>query len=88
MLEGEVEKDGEQSITIQTFHIHTFLNLQLPSWVKGCLMFIGVCHSLKVLLEIGTIQAEVRKSRYQPKIIMLVLPKRKEDGGNIPSSQF
>lgn len=88
MLEGELEKDGEQSITIQTFHIHSFLNLQPLSWVKGCLMFIGVCHSLKVLLEIGTIQAEVRKSRYQPKITMPVLPRRKEDGRNIPPPQF
>lgn len=47
-------------------------------------MFIGVCHTYKVLLEIGTIQVEVEKSRYQPKIITPMLPRRK-GGGNMPS---
>lgn len=32
-------------------------------------MFIGDCHTLKVLLEIGAIQSEVERIRYQTEIV-------------------
>lgn len=70
----ETERGGEQSIMIQNFY--TLLNLWPLALVKSGLMFTGVCYTLKVLLEIGTTQVEVEKSRYQSKIVMPMLPQK------------